>query len=100
MSIEERIKEALGADVSGQCYVASECLYHLMGGQASGLIPIQGNWEGISHWALKSELGWVIDLTVEQFEEVPDYSLFRGRGFLTKNPSKRAQLIIDKVKGN
>lgn len=71
-----------------------------MGGKTSGLTPIQGNWEGMSHWALKTKDGEIIDLTVEQFTETPDYKLFRGKGFLTKMPSKKAQTIIDKMKGN
>lgn len=88
---------ALGEDTKGQCYPASEALYHLMEGWKYGIKPIQGNWEGVSHWALRCSDGRVIDLTVEQFNETPDYSVFRGRGFLTKTPSKKAQVIIDKV---
>lgn len=79
---------------TNNCYAMSEAYYHLLGGKESGLTPIQGVWEGVSHWALRTENGNVIDLTVDQFETKPDYSQFRGRGFLTKNPSKKAQEII------
>lgn len=81
-------------DPTGQCYVWSEAYYHLKGGVESGLTPIQGNWEGTSHWALRTAEGKIIDLTVSQFVETPNYDLFRGRGFLTKEPSKKAQKII------
>ena len=83
----------------GNCYVASEVLYHLLGGLESGMVPIQGEWEGVSHWALRKSNGVVVDVTVEQFKTVPDYSLFRGKGFLTKKPSKKAQELIDLIKG-
>lgn len=98
--MKHAIKDVLG-QVEGRCYSASEAYYHLMGGKDSGLTPIQGIWEGQSHWALRRKCcNTIIDLTVEQFKEVPDYTLFRGRGFLTKEPSIKAQSIIDKVKGN
>lgn len=87
-------------DPKGNCYLYSEAYYHLMGGKDSGLTPIQGIWEGVSHWALRTRDGEIIDLTVKQFEIVPDYSLFRGRGFLTKKPSKKAQKLINQMKGN
>ena len=92
-----KIRKLLGDDVAGKCYAASEALYHLIDGKNRGITPIQGTWEGVSHWALRHPSGRVTDLTVDQFVEIPDYNLFRGKGFLTKNPSKKAQAIIDKV---
>lgn len=98
----DNIAEAIKLSISskkGKCYQASEAYYHLMGGKASGLTPIQGVWEGQSHWALRRGCcNAVIDLTMEQFNEIPDYTLFRGRGFLTKKPSLKAQSIMDRVK--
>lgn len=96
--MEAAVKAAI-SQVEGQCYSASEALFHLMGGQCSKLTPIQGIWEGQSHWALRRADGHIIDLTIEQFIVIPDYTLFRGRGFLTKDPSIKAQSIINKVKG-
>lgn len=83
----------------GPCYPVSEALYHLLGGKEAGWTPIQMRHEGVSHWALRHESGTIVDLTVGQFMEPPDYSKARGRGFLTKKPSKRAQKIIDAIMG-
>lgn len=38
--------------------------------------------------------GRVIDPTVDQFDEKPDHNLAKGKGFLTKKPSKRAAALI------
>lgn len=81
-----------------ECYAFSEAYYHMYGGKEAGLTPIQGKHEGISHWAIRCEDGTIIDLTVDQFETVPDYTTFRGRGFLTKEPSKAARVIIERWK--
>lgn len=99
------IKESLTDDLlkpgfSGHCYVASEAYYHLMGGKASGLIPYSMKINGIVHWFLKDSIGLVIDLTANQFQFNINYShkSARGRGFLTKQPSKRAKILINRVR--
>ena len=74
----------------GNCYVTCEALYHLLGGKKSGWKPMHMRHEGDSHWFLKHESGIVMDPTVRQFKNSPNYSKARGRGFLTKEPSKRA----------
>jgi hypothetical protein len=48
------------------------------------------------HWYLVSPDGYVWDVTALQFETLPDYDAGRGRGFLTRYPSKRAQILIDR----
>jgi hypothetical protein len=55
--------------------------------------PHQMRWEGSSHWFLRTPEGRVVDLTVEQFQTTPDYTISRGRGFLTKDPSNRARKL-------
>ena len=75
------------------CYIASEVYYFLQGGKDAGLKPMNMKHEGSSHWFIKDG-DEVIDITVGQFNEAPDYSKARGRGFLTKRPSKRAQWLI------
>ena len=80
----------------GHCYVASEALYHLSGGNNSGLKPMNIKHEGSSHWFLLDG-NKVIDITADQFKTKPDYSKARGRGFLTKQPSKRASILIHRV---
>jgi len=81
----------------GHCYIASEVLYHILGGKDSGLRPIHGRLGDISHWWLEDENGRVIDLTADQFPEGFPYEQGRGSGFLTKDPSKRARILIDRV---
>lgn len=84
---------------AGYCYVASEAYYHLRGGKEAGLTPMNCKWEGVSHWWIDDN-GEVVDITAEQFITPVDYSLGKGRGFLTKEPSKRAQEVIRRIHGN
>jgi len=85
--------------VAGHCYVASEALYHLLGGKESGLTPHSGKLGQGMHWWLEDETGAVLDPTMDQLPEGYNYHAGRGRGFLTKTPSKRAQTLIERVLG-
>jgi len=51
------------------------------------------------HWFLEQRAsGLQIDITSDQFRGLhPDYADAVPAGFMTKKPSKRAQLIIDAV---
>jgi len=80
--------------LEGHCYVASETYFHL---SDEILKPKIVKHNKITHWYLESEDGEVIDLTVGQFSSPPDYSKGRGIGFLTKNPSKRSQILIQRI---
>jgi len=51
---------------------------------------------GGTHWFLR-RYDKVIDPTVRQFKRTPLYSRGHGCGFLTRQPSKRAQIIIDRI---
>ena len=86
---------------SGHCYAASEALYHLLGGKEAGFKPQIGKTdENTTHWWLIDSDNKILDPTSEQFfykNQIPPYNNARGSGFLTKNPSKRAQIIIDRV---
>ncbi len=84
----------------GNCYVASEALYHLLGGKAAGWTPMQMRHEGDTHWFLRHKTGLVVDVARKQFEVPPsiiDYASARGRGFLTKRPSRRARDLMAKL---
>lgn len=84
-----------GTTLSGHCYVASEALYHLIPGRFK---PMNVQHLGDSHWYLTDlETGAIVDLTGTQFEQPPDYTKGVGRGFLTRQPSKRAQIVIGRV---
>lgn len=82
---------------TGHCYVASEVAYHLLGGKEEGWIPQCIKHEGVSHWFLKHKSGYILDLTYSQFKRPVPYQHARGTGFLTKQPSKRAKKLIDRI---
>ena len=84
--------------MAGHCYVATEALFHLLGGRQSGYVPHQLQHEGASHWFLKNpSTGHVLDPTAEQFSDPVPYNNARGKGFLTAKPSRRAQVVIDRA---
>ncbi len=80
----------------GHCYMAAEALYHALGGKASGLTPCSMRVQGDMHWFLRHRIGGdVLDPTAEQFGAlVPNYAAARGRGFMTREPSKRAAELL------
>lgn len=91
----------------GNCYVTCEALYHLLGGAEAFLVPHTVRHEGDVHWYLVREVDYplgrgigtlmcrdILDPTASQFKTTPDYSKGRGRGFLTKGPSKRAKALM------
>ena len=83
--------------LTGHCYVASEAAYHLLGGREAGWKPkffSQGR-----HWWLENEDGRHLDITAGQFADPYPYENGKGKGFLTAQPSKRAQVVIDRVQG-
>ena len=82
----------------GHCYVASEALFHLTKG---ALKPHHVWHQGFSHWYLASKYE-IVDLTVDQFMVsgmlvLPNYSTGKRAGFLTKEPSKRCRILLDRV---
>jgi phage gpG-like protein len=86
---------------AGHCYAASEALYHLLGGKEKGYKPMRGKGlNNETHWWIVDKDGNKLDPTAEQFYFVglkPPYEAGKGSGFLTKNPSKRAQEIIKRI---
>lgn len=83
--------------MAGHCYVASEVLYHGLGGKEAGWTPQTIQHEGGPHWYLKNASGVIIDPTADQFETPVPYEQGRGCGFLTKLPSARSQVVIDRL---
>ena len=79
---------------AGHCYVACEAVFHLCGLSPGGPVrPACVRVDGVTHWFLK-DCGHVHDPTAEQFDETPDYGSGRGKGFLTRRPSRRARTLI------
>lgn len=80
--------------MTGHCYVASEALYHALGGKEAGWTPHNITHEGSPHWFLKHKDGAIIDPTADQFKTPVPYAKAKGKGFLTKQPSKRAKEVL------
>jgi hypothetical protein len=82
----------------GNCYVTCEALYHLLGGKKAGYKPMFMYHEDQPHWFLSCGWGksW-IDPTAKQFKTSPNWSLAKGKGFLTKHPSKKARLLMKQL---
>ena len=84
----------------GHCYVATETLYHLMNNKEVKPCCARDD-EGIVHWWLQyKKSGKIIDPTSNQYYsvgKVPPYNKGRGTGFLTKQPSKRTQTVMERV---
>ena len=83
--------------VAGHCYVASEAAFHLLGGKAAGYTPCFVRHEGAPHWYLIDPSGQVLDITAEQFATPVPYDSGTRKGFLTKVPSKRAAVLIERA---
>jgi len=79
----------------GHCYVASEAFYHLTNKQYH---PCRMKVGDVNHWFLKDSEENVIDITAKQFDFKLDYQKAKQSAFLTKEPSKRAKILIDKIK--
>jgi hypothetical protein len=76
----------------GHCYTASEVYYHLKG-KIDGYIPYCMEIEEGTHWFLKNlKTNDIIDLTCGKIQY--DYSNSRPVPFMTKEPSKRAKIIL------
>lgn len=91
----------------GHCYVASEVLYYLIRSQSFDdhfweYKPCRGkDFDNITHWWLQDNEGKILDPTSEQYAsqgKVPPYHNGRRSPFLTSTPSKRALIVIERVK--
>jgi hypothetical protein len=81
----------------GYCYVVSEAAYHLLGGKETGWTPYCMKVDSTNHWFLKHSSGFILDITKHQFKFKLDYSKAKGKGFLTKDPSKRTRILLKKI---
>jgi|HubBroStandDraft_2_1064218.scaffolds.fasta_scaffold182937_2 hypothetical protein len=82
---------------TGHCYIVSEVAYYLLDGKEEGWTPQYIKHEGNSHWFLKHTSGFILDLTADQFTTLIDYSKAKGKGFLTRIPSKRSKTLIRRI---
>lgn len=85
--------------MAGHCYVASEALYHL-GARELGYCPATVQVGDVVHWFLKGGGKFkdrILDPTVDQFSKTPPHARGRGRGFLTRIPSRRCRILLERL---
>lgn len=87
--------------LEGHCYIAAEALWHLLGPDEWRPFCASYKDEGgkATHWWLEHRItGERADPTREQYEpDEPPYHIGKPMRFLTKAPSKRARIVIDRV---
>lgn len=85
----------------GHCYVASETLYHILNSAGGYSAACGRDDRGIVHWWIVDNLtGEIHDATADQYYSkglTPPYAKGRKTGFLTKTPSKRAQVVLARM---
>jgi hypothetical protein len=93
----------------GNCYVATEALYHILGGQKGDWKPMRMKVGSETHWFLQHRFWRIrIDPSRLQFRVndrkrletmfgADSYDTARGSGFLTKRPSKRARKLMKEL---
>lgn len=81
----------------GHCYVATEALYHFL--KAPQWQPCFIRHKGHPHWFLKNKkTGGILDITAGQFKSKVSYEKGIPKGFLTKKPSKRAKILLKRIR--
>lgn len=92
---------------AGHCYVASEAIHEMLGGEHSGWQPMHVKHEGGPHWFLMHKTtGRILDPTADQFRTSVPYDKAIPKGFIQYRnpdgrlvPSKRAQVVVSRVLG-
>lgn len=81
----------------GHCYVAAEALFHLLRQHGhTGWVAVHARDDSDTvHWWLERGAA-ILDPTEAQYE-TPPYATGRRAGFLTREPSKRARVVIRRV---
>lgn len=83
----------------GHCYAASEAVFYLLGGKESPYSPHVLRIPGGTHWFLKHKVtGKALDPTAKQFPQPVRYENAVRCPFLTRGPSKRAAIIIERAR--
>lgn len=83
---------------AGHCYIAVEALWHLADGRSRRWQTVSLRLpDGNTHWWIRTPEGEVLDPTAHQFATPPDYSAGTPRGLLTRQPSRRCRVLLDRV---
>ena len=97
--------------LDGHCYVASEALWHLLDKtlwQPHYAVYEDAGGRATHWWLVHKDTLEIADPTKEQYDGynfldknleagVPPYKIGKIGNFLTKEPSKRAKIVIDRV---
>ena len=97
--------------LDGHCYVASEALWHLLDKslwQPHYALYMDAGGRATHWWLVHKDTLEIADPTKEQYDGykfldknledgVPPYKIGKIGNFLTKEPSKRAKIVIDRV---
>lgn len=78
-------------------YVASEALFHLLGGKKEGYRAMHAHHERVSHWWIRDAHGNDLDLTAAQFKMPVNYRAAKATGFRTAIPSKMASRLMERA---
>ena len=85
----------------GYCYIVSEAAYHLYA-KEKGFSPyVAKDCYGLTHWWLQNNKNEIIDIVAHAYYddgEEPPYKNGRKTAFLTKQPSKRCKIILERIK--
>jgi hypothetical protein len=96
--LKDRYQTNRGHFLEGYCYVASETLYHFLGGSESPWTPVRTEHIKPTHWWLEHQDGTLLDPTAGQYlESDPPYDKGKRAGFLTKQPSQRTQILLQRL---
>lgn len=85
---------------AGHCYVASEALFHLLGGKEAGWEVHRVRHHDANHWFLDHPEYGLLDVTAKQYDDDVPYHDSRRTGFLTPYASKRAAKLIELVRAD
>lgn len=85
----------------GHCYVASEALYHWLGASDRFHVYRGRDDKDVVHWWLVDiKTGEIVDVTADQYYSKglkPPYEQGRRGTFLTREPSKRAKILMKRI---
>ena len=82
----------------GYCYIVSEAIYHLFG-KHNGYFPYRVKHKNETHWYLQNKDSEIIDIIADSYKKNPfKYQNGTKTSFLTKEPSKRCQEILKRIK--
>lgn len=95
-------KVTVSDDLKGTCglysYIGNETLFHLLGGKDGGYTAMIRKVNNDTHWYLRDRDGKYLDVTKDFFTDDPiDYSSGKGTSFMSKRPSKRSQVLLNKI---